>query len=412
MFEAAVAAAQPQLCLPHYLPPQPQGRLIVLGAGKASAAMARTVEEHWQGDLSGIVVTRYGHAVPCQNIEIIEAAHPVPDQAGCLAAKRILDLALSVKPCDTVLCLISGGASALLPMPLAGISLPDKQSISKALLSSGATISEMNSVRRHLSALKGGRLAAACYPAKVVNLLISDVPGDHLADIGSGPTVADETTTEDAFRILARYEIKLPSSILAILQSGQSESLKPDDKRLATVETHLIVTPQKALEAAAKVAIDCGWTTHILGDSIQGEAREVGKFMAGITAQVVRHMQPFLAPCILLSGGETSVTIRGNGCGGRNAEYLLSLGVSLQGMENVWAIAADTDGIDGSSDAAGAILSPDSLSRAWARGINPQDALDRNDGHSFFNTLGDTLVTGPTLTNVNDFRAVLIAGNN
>lgn len=410
MFQAAIDAAQPAHCIPPHLPDVPRGRLIVIGAGKASAAMARAVEDSWPGELSGLVVTRYGYGLPCQRIEIVEAAHPVPDAAGLAAAGRIRDLVGNLGADDTVLCLISGGGSALLALPLAGITLEDKQAVSRALLKSGASISEMNCVRRHLSAIKGGRLAAACHPASVVTLLISDVPGDKPCDIASGPTVGDPTTCADALAIIRRYGIDLPAHLREILESGAGESVKPDDAKLAGIQTHLIATPQMALEAAARVAATQGCTAHILGDSIEGEAADVGKVMAGMALQVARHGQPFKAPCILLSGGETTVTVRGSGRGGRNVEFLLSLGVALDGQPGIHALAGDTDGVDGLEEIAGAYLAPDSLQRAWALGIRPRDSLDNNDGHGFFSALGDSVVTGPTLTNVNDFRAILIAG--
>jgi hydroxypyruvate reductase len=412
MFDAAVAAAQPSHCLPPHLPAPPKGtgRTIVIGAGKASAAMARAVEDHWQGPLSGLVVTRYGYAVPCQRIEIVEAAHPVPDEAGLQAAQRMLALVADLHEDDLVICLISGGGSALLALPLPGISLADKQALNRALLNSGATIGEMNCVRRHLSAVKGGRLAAACHPAKVVSLLISDVPGDDPADIASGPTSADASTCADALDILARYAIDVPAHVRAVLASGQGESVKPGDPRLAGSELHMITTPQLALEAAAAVARAAGVATHILGDSIEGEAREVGIVMAGITRQVATRAQPFTPPCILLSGGETTVTVRGQGRGGRNVEFLLSLGIALIGLAGVHAIACDTDGVDGQEDIAGALLSPDTLARAWQQGIKPRDSLANNDGHGFFQALGDSVISGPTLTNVNDFRAIYIGG--
>jgi len=410
MFAAAIDAAQPALCIPRYLPEAPRGRLVVIGAGKASAAMAQAVERHWPGQLIGLVVTRYGYAVPCERIEIVEAAHPVPDTAGLQAARRIRELVGNLSPDDTVLCLISGGGSALLPLPLDGISLEDKQVLSRELLKSGASISEMNCVRRHLSAIKGGRLGAACHPAKVVTLLISDVPGDNPCDIASGPTVGDATTCEDALAIIRRYGITLPDHVSELLESGRGESVKSDDPRLAGSEVHLIATPQSALEAAAHVAQAAGLVPHILGDSIEGEARDVGKVMAGIARQTALRGQPFQAPCVLLSGGETTVTLRGSGRGGRNVEFLLSLGVALDGLPGVHALAGDTDGVDGVEEIAGAYLAPDSLARAWAKGIHPKDALANNDGHGFFGALGDSVVTGPTLTNVNDFRAILITG--
>ncbi|MGK5064824.1 glycerate kinase type-2 family protein [Janthinobacterium sp. LB3P112] len=408
MFQAAIAAAQPSHCIPPHLPPAPKGRLIVIGAGKASAAMAHAVEQHWPGPLSGLVVTRYGYAVPCERIEIVEASHPVPDAACMQAAQRMLELVANLQLDDTVLCLISGGGSSLLALPLEGISLEDKQALNRALLASGATIGEMNCVRRHLSAIKGGRLAAACHPAQVITLAISDVPGDKLGDIASGPTVGDATTCEDALAIVRRYGIDLSDSIRATLEGGRGESVKPDDTRLARTRTTLIATPQMALEAAASVARAAGVTPYILGDSLEGEARDVGKVMAGIALQTAGRGQPFPAPSVLLSGGETTVTVRGNGRGGRNVEFLLALGIALDGHEGIHALAGDTDGVDGQEDIAGALLAPDTLQRAWAQGIKPRDSLDNNDGHGFFQALGDSVITGPTLTNVNDFRAILI----
>jgi len=408
MFDAAIAAAQPACCVPPHLPERRGGRLIVVGAGKASAAMARAVEDHWIGPFEGLVVTRSGYAVPCARIEIVEAAHPVPDAAGLAAATRILEKVSDLTADDTVLCLISGGGSALMPLPLAGITLADKQAIGRALLKSGASIREINCVRRHLSAIKGGRLAAASYPARVVTLLISDVPGDDPCDIASGPTVADPSTCADALSVLRRYDIAIPDAVRTLLESGRGESIKPDDPRLAGVVTTLVATPQGALEAAAAVARAAGVTPCILGDSIEGEAREVGRVMAGLARQVARRGQPFARPCVLLSGGETTVTVRGAGCGGRNVEFLLSLGLALAGEAGVHALAGDTDGVDGMVDIAGAYLAPDTLQRARALGLRPQASLDANDGHGFFGALGDAVVTGPTLTNVNDFRAILI----
>ena len=409
MFDAAIASAQPALCIPPHLPAPPRGRLIVIGAGKASAAMARAVEEHWQGPLTGLVVTRYGYAVPCKDIEILEAAHPVPDAAGMQAAQRMLERVGGLTPDDLVLCLISGGGSALLPLPAPGLTLESKQALSRALLNCGATISEMNCVRRHLSAIKGGRLAAACHPARLLTLLISDVPGDRPVDIASGPTVADPTTCADALQILRRYGIELPDPAREILESGSGESVKPGDPRLAHAVTHIIAAPQMALEAAAGVARTAGLAVHILGDAIEGEASDVGRVMAGIVLQVADRGQPFRAPCVLLSGGETTVTVRGGGRGGRNVEFLLSLAIGLEGHPRVHALAGDTDGVDGQEEIAGALLSPDSLSRAWSLGLRPKDMLADNDSHGFFSALGDSVITGPTLTNVNDFRAIYIS---
>ena len=408
MFDAAIASAQPALCVPPHLPAAPRGRFIVIGAGKGSAAMARAVEESWSGPLSGLVVTRYGYGVPCERIEIVEAAHPVPDAAGMHAAQRMLEKVGGLTEDDLVLCLISGGGSALLPLPAAGLTLDLKQAVSRALLASGATISEMNCVRRHLSAIKGGRLAAACHPARVLTLLISDVPGDRPVDIASGPTVADPTTCDDALAIVGRYGIELPAPVREILESGRGESVKPGDPRLADSTVRMIATPQMALEAAARVARAAGVESYILGDAIEGEARDVGKVLAAMALQVAERNQPFGAPCVLLSGGETTVTVRGSGRGGRNVEYLLSLAIALEGHPRIHALAGDTDGVDGQEEIAGGCIGPDSLARAWALGLRPKDMLDNNDGHSFFSALGDSVITGPTLTNVNDFRAILI----
>jgi glycerate 2-kinase len=411
MFDAAIEAAQPAHCVPPHLPPAPRGRLVVIGAGKASAEMARAVEDHWPGELSGLVVTRYGYAVPCRKIEIVEAAHPVPDEAGLSAARRLLQLVSGLSADDLVLCLISGGGSALLPLPIEPLTLEHKQSLSRALLKSGASINEMNCVRRHLSAIKGGRLAAACHPAHVLTLAISDVPGDDPINIASGPTAADPTTCEDALAIVRRYGIELPPEVREVLEGGRGESVKPGDPRLARAEIRLVATPQLALQAAAKVAREAGVLPLLLGDSIEGEARDVGKVMAGIAKSVARHGQPVCAPCVLLSGGETTVTVRGQGRGGRNVEFLLSMAVALADQPGVWALAGDTDGVDGAEEVAGAIVTPDTTARAWARGIRPVDRLMDNDGHGFFEALGDQVITGPTKTNVNDFRAVMVLGS-
>lgn len=412
LFDAAIASAQPALCIPPHLPDPAsvRGRLVVIGAGKASAAMAQAVEQHWPGPLTGLVVTRYGYGAPCERIEIVEAAHPVPDEAGLRAAQRLLAFVSGLTADDVVLCLISGGGSALLPLPLAGVTLADKQAINRALLASGATITEMNCVRRHLSAIKGGRLAAACHPARVLTLLISDVPGDDPIDIASGPTVADPTTCADALDIVRRYGIALPPVAREVLESGRGESVKPGDPRITGVETRIVAAPQQALEAAAAVAREAGVTPHILGDAIEGEARDVGKVLAGLALQVARQGQPFTAPCVLLSGGETTVTVRGTGRGGRNVECLLSMGIALGGHPRIHALAGDTDGVDGQEEIAGAVWQPGTLARAWALGLRPKDRLADNDGHGFFEALGDQVVTGPTRTNVNDFRAIFIDG--
>lgn len=408
LFAAAVDAARPEHSLVRHLPPKPKGRTIIIGAGKASAAMARVAEQHLEGPITGCVVTRYGHAVPCEHIQIIEAAHPVPDEAGEHAARLILEHVQGLSADDLVIALISGGGSALLPLPAPGITLADKQQINKQLLRSGATISQMNTVRRHLSAIKGGHLAAACYPAKVVNLIISDIPGDNPSDVASGPTVADPTRCADALAILKRYNVTLPAAIQQLLENGDSETIKPDDPRMENVSTTVIASSQHALMAAADVATRAGITPVILGDAIEGEAREVAIVMAAIARQVQRHGQPAKPPCVLLSGGETTVTIKGNGRGGRNVEFLLSLALALQGAENIYAVAGDTDGVDGQEETAGAFIYPDTLERGLAQGMPARDYLDNNDAHSFFEHLNNSLITGPTLTNVNDFRAILI----
>jgi glycerate 2-kinase len=410
MFSAAIASAQPAICIPPHLPAPPRGRLIVIGAGKASAAMARAVEDHWQGALSGLVVTRHGYNVACEHIEIVESGHPVPDAAGVRAARRMLDTVKDLSEDDLVLCLISGGGSALLPLPAPGITLEMKQTISRALLACGATIREINCVRRHLSAIKGGRLAAACFPARVITLLISDVPGDRPVDIASGPTVADPSTAADALQILRRYAIELPPAVTRMLESGSHESVKPGDPRLARSAISLIAAPQLALEAASEVARHAGVCAHILGDALEGQARDVGQVMAGIALQCSRRGQPFVPPCVLLSGGETTVTVTGTGRGGRNVEFLLALAIALDAQPGIFALAGDTDGVDGQEEMAGAIIAPDSLARAYAKGLSPNAALGNNDAHGLFSALGDSVITGPTLTNVNDFRAVLIDG--
>jgi glycerate 2-kinase len=408
MFDAAVGAASPRLRIPAHLPQPPKGRTIVVGAGKASAAMARAVEDAWPGPLSGLVVTRYGHAVACERIEIVEAAHPVPDASGHRAARRMLEMVQGLRPDDLVLALISGGGSALLSLPAPGLTFADKQAVNSALLRSGAAIGEMNTVRKHLSAIKGGRLAAAAFPARVVTLVISDVPGDDPADIASGPTVADRSTFSEARAVLARYGISEPRSVIEHLDRGADETPKPGAPRLANSTTIVIATPQLSLEAAAQVARKAGVLPLILGDALEGEAREVGRVMAGIARQVALRGQPAPPPTVLLSGGETTVTVRGTGRGGRNVEFLLSLAVALNGLPGVFALAGDTDGVDGAEEIAGAIVTPDTLKRAAKLGIDAKERLSDNDAHGFFEALGDQVVTGPTLTNVNDFRAVLV----
>jgi hydroxypyruvate reductase len=416
LYDAAVARALPQRVMGAHLPPPPKGRTLVLGAGKAGGAMAAAVDALWprEAPLSGLVVTRYGHVPPAYKqaggrIEVVEAAHPVPDQAGARAAERIVGLTQGLGADDLVLCLISGGGSALLSLPAEGITLADKQAINQALLRSGAAIDEMNCVRKHLSAVKGGRLAALCAPAQVLTLLISDVPGDDPALIASGPTVADPSTCAQAQAILRRYGIAVPEVVQRGLESGALETPKPGDARLAGQRVELIATPQQSLEAAAARARELGLAAHILSDEIEGESREVGKVHAALARAVARRGAPFRAPCVLLSGGETTVTVRGpGGRGGRASEFLLGCTLALQGEPRVHVLAADTDGIDGVEDNAGALAGPETLQRAAALGLNARDALERNDAYTFFSQLGDLLVTGPTFTNVNDFRAVLI----
>ncbi|HEX7952664.1 MAG TPA: glycerate kinase [Burkholderiales bacterium] len=408
MFDAAIAAALPDKTLPAYLPLPPSGRTLVVGCGKAAGSMAKAVEDNWPADLSGMVVTRYGYNVPTSRIEVVEAAHPVPDEAGRKAAERMLKMVQGLSADDLVLFLVSGGGSALLSLPAPGLTLADKQAINKALLRSGANITEMNCVRKHLSAVKGGRLAAACAPARVITLAISDIPGDDPAVIASGPTVADATTFADARAILDKYGITEPKAVVEHLRAAREETPKPGDARLARSELHMVAAPQMSLEAAAQVALKAGITPVILGDAIEGEAREVAIVHAGIARQVRRHGQPAGVPCVLLSGGETTVTVRGKGRGGRNAEFLLALAVALGGEPGIHALAGDTDGVDGTEDNAGALLTPDSLARGAQRNLDAKRMLADNDGYSFFSGLGDLVVTGPTLTNVNDFRAILV----
>jgi glycerate 2-kinase len=410
MFRAAIDAAAPALCIPPNLPPPPAGRTVVIGAGKASAAMAAALEAHWPADrpLSGLVVTRYGHAVPCDRIEIVEASHPKPDAAGQRAALRILEIVRGLTENDLVIALISGGGSALLSAPAPGIGFAEKQAINTALLRSGAPISDMNCVRKHLSAVKGGRLALAAWPAAMLTLLISDVPGDDPAVIASGPTVGDATTRHDAAEILRRYDISVPASVQAWLSDPASETVKQNHPALAASRVVMAATPLQSLRAAAEIARQAAIAPLILGDAIEGEAREVAKVLGAMAMSCAAHSVPAPAPCVLLSGGETTVTVRGGGRGGRNAEFLLALGVALKGHAGIHALAGDTDGIDGTEDNAGALLSPDFSLRCTALGIDPQASLADNDGYSVFAALQDLVVTGPTLTNVNDFRAILI----
>lgn len=399
MFSAAVTAASPALCVPDHLPRPPKGRTIVVGAGKAAAAMAAAVEAHWEGPLEGLVITRYGHGAPCERITVVEAGHPVADAAGMAATAAMIEVLRDLTADDLVLCLLSGGGSALLAAPAPGLTLADKQAITRALLRSGAAIDEINCVRKHLSAVKGGRLARLASPARIVTLAISDVPGDEVSTIASGPTVPDPTTRQAAQAILDRWRIVVPDHVQAWLDDPRSETPKdiPDAK------TVLIARPRDALDAAARVAQAWGLTPIVLGDAIEGEARDVAAAHAALALNTVSQK-----PCVLLSGGETTVTVTGGGRGGRNAEYLLALAIALDGRAGIHAMAADTDGVDGSEDNAGALLSPDTLARAARLDVDAADRLADNDGYGFFEALGDLVVTGPTLTNVNDFRAILI----
>jgi glycerate 2-kinase len=421
LYRAAVRRALPLHTTAPFLPRPPKGRTLVLGAGKAGGAMAQAVEALWPADapISGLVVTRYHHTPPrpaglAQRIEVVEAAHPVPDAAGLKAAERILALAHGLTPDDLVLCLISGGGSALLTLPAEGLSLEDKQRINRELLDSGANITEMNCVRKHLSRIKGGRLAAACAPAQVVTLTISDVPGDDPSVIASGPTVPDASTCADAVAILQRYAIEVPGAIMSLLEQGALETPKPTDAVFQGQQVHMIATPQQSLEAAAAAAREAGLDAHIVSDEMEGESREVGKVHAALARAVALRGQPFGRPCVILSGGETTVTVRKQpegtprGRGGRAGEFCLGLAEALQGQANVWALAADTDGIDGVEDNAGAFVAPDTLQRAQAQGMKIAGYLSRNDAYGYFQPLGDLVVTGPTHTNVNDFRAILV----
>jgi glycerate 2-kinase len=419
LYDAAVQRALPAHNLAPYLPAPPdptKGRTVVLGAGKAGGAMAAAVDALWpaKAPVSGLVITRYGHtpaAYKAQGgrIEVVEAAHPVPDEAGQRATQRLVQLTRELSPDDLVIFLISGGGSALLSMPAAGLSLADKQAVNKALLQSGAAIDEMNCVRKHLSAIKGGRLAAMCAPARVVTLLISDVPGDAPEVIASGPTVPDSSSCTDALAILRRYGISLPAAAVAGLESGAFETPKPGDVRFAQHQVHLCATPQQSLEAAAAAARAAGVAAHILSDEIEGESRVVGQVHAALARAVARSGQPFAKPCVILSGGETTVTVKHKGGqGGRASEFLLGCAIALQGQAGVHVLAADTDGIDGIEDNAGAIVTPSTLARARAMGLSARDALDQNNAYNFFKPLGDLVVTGPTFTNVNDFRAILV----
>ena len=406
LFDAAVAAADPMKAVPLHLPDPPRGRTVVIGAGKASARMGEALEAAWDGPLGGLIITRYGYARPLEQIELAEAAHPVPDEAGREAAERMLGVVDGLTEDDLVIALISGGGSALMPLPAGDITLAEKQEVNRQLLACGANIIEMNTVRKQLSRIKGGRLAAACHPARLVSLMISDVPGDDPSVIASGPTVGEPTTPADARAIVARYGLDLPDSCARHLAETPG-CPAPDDPRLARAENVIISAPQISLEAAAERARAAGVTPMILGDSLEGEASQVGITLAGIAQQVLTHGQPLPRPCVLLSGGETTVTLRGTGRGGRNVECLLATAIQLQGRP-VWALMGDTDGVDGAEEVAGAIVTPDTLTRARDAGLDPHGELANNNAHGFFETLGDQVIPGPTLTNVNDFRALYI----
>ncbi|WP_162707222.1 glycerate kinase type-2 family protein [Phyllobacterium sp. A18/5-2] len=408
LFQAAVDAADPELTIAAHLPPKPKGRTIVIGAGKGSAQMASAFEKVWDGPLEGVVVTRYGFGAACKYIEIIEASHPVPDAAGLVASKRLLETVSGLTADDLVVALISGGGSALLPSPPEGMTLEDEIAVNKVLLASGAPISAMNAVRKHLSTIKGGRLAAAAHPAQVFSLIVSDIPGDNPAFVASGPTVTDETTREDALRIVERYNLDLPKAALARLHSDKADAPKPSDALFAGHEHHLIASAAVSLEATAKAARDLGVEAVILSDAIEGEAREVAHVHAALAKQVLLKNQPFTRPVVILSGGETTVTVRGKGKGGRNSEFLLSLALDIDGADGISAFAADTDGIDGSEDNAGAFADSTSIARLLAKGHDASAYLNSNDAWTAFNAIDDLFVPGPTGTNVNDLRAILI----
>lgn len=406
LFERAVEVADPMRSLADHLPERPAGRLVVVGAGKASARMAEAVEAAW-GACEGLVITRYGYGRPCKGIEIIEAAHPVPDAAGVHATRRMLDLVGGLGPDDFVLALISGGASALLTAPIEGVGFAEKQTVNSALLDSGAPIGEMNLVRKHLSRVKGGQLAATAFPARVHALLMSDVPGDDPADIGSGPTVGDASRPEDALAILKKWNIEVPASVEEALRAG-SGIIAPSDKRLSATKNRIFAAPAQSLAAAAEMAQAAGYDVRLLGDALEGEASDLGQEHAKLAIAIASGQGPEDAPVLLLSGGELTVTRRGAGIGGPNAEYCLALAIALGGAPGIHAIACDTDGVDGSADIAGAIIGPETLTKARDIGIDPSAALASNDAHGFFGAIGDQVVTGPTMTNVNDFRAILI----
>lgn len=408
LFHAAVDAADPSKMLKNFLPEPPKGRLVVVGAGKASAHMAAALEAAYPGPLEGLVVTRHGSAVPCSRIEIVEGAHPVPDEGSFSAARRMMALVNGLGPDDTVLALVSGGGSSLLCLPPDAVPAADKQAVNAELLRSGATIHEMNCVRKHVSQIKGGRLAAAAHPARVVTLVISDIPGDDPSLVASGPTVPSAATRADALDIIRRYEMKLPQSVMKWMDGGACEAPRPDDTAFARDEVHVIAAAQLSLEAAAEKAQEAGIAAHILSDAIEGEASDVGQVLAALARQAALRGQPFARPCVILSGGETTVTVRHKGRGGRNSELLLSAAFGLQGLSNVHALAADTDGIDGSENNAGAFADGGTIRALQEKGLKPRDFLAGNDAYSAFAAVDALFVPGPTSTNVNDFRAFLI----
>ena len=414
LFHAAVDAADPAKIISEYLPKAPIGRTLVVGAGKASSQMAKAFEEAWERErgtpLEGLIVTRYGYACECKNFEVIEAAHPVPDEAGLVGAKRLMETVSGLSEDDLVVALISGGGSALLPSPPGGLALADEIVVNEVLLASGAPISAMNTVRKHVSNIKGGRLAQAAYPAKVVSLLVSDIPGDHPQYIASGPTVADHGTRADALAIISQYEMQLPQAVMAHINSEAANAPLPDDAKLARAEHHIFASASKSLETAQKLAQEAGIETYILSDSIEGEAREAARTQAAIAKEILLRDRPFKKPVLLLSGGETTVTLKGNGKGGRNTEFLLSMAIEIAGEKGIHVLCADTDGIDGSEDNAGAFVNGDTAGLIRAAGLDPVAYLQNNDAWTAFEKIEALFIPGPTGTNVNDFRAILITG--
>jgi hydroxypyruvate reductase len=408
LFHAAVDAALPEKTIGNYLPPKPKGRTVVIGAGKGAAQLAKALEEHWDGPLSGTVVTRYGYGCDCKHITVLEAAHPVPDEAGMKGAQALFDTVRGLTEDDLVIALICGGGSSLLPAPPDGISLADKMALNEALLRSGAPIDEMNCIRKHVSMIKGGRLALAAHPARVVSLIVSDIPGDIAAHVASGPTIPSENTVEEARALVRRYELDLPQAMQAHLMSDAAAAPSPDDKRFAGHEVHIIASAQISLEAAARATRDRGYEAIILSDAIEGEAREIAHMHAAMAKQIARLDQPFSKPVILLSGGETTVTLRHKGRGGRNSEFLLSLALDIDGIDGIHALAADTDGIDGSEDNAGAFADGRTAALIRQAGSDPAEMLRKNDAWGAFDLAGTLFVPGPTGTNVNDFRAILV----